>query len=176
MPTLSIPLFPLNAVLFPGGPLSLRIFEPRYLDMVSHCLKTDSAFGVCLIQDGKEAGPAAVPHSIGTLARIIDWDKLPEGLLGIVVLGSHRFVIESTEIGNNQLVSGTVKVLPETYPRRLASRTGYTAPPAGANYYRSRPPVRFHRPQLRRYELDWLPPGRNIAPGTTDQAAAPRNR
>lgn len=119
MPTLSIPLFPLNAVLFPGGPLSLRIFEPRYLDMVSHCLKTDSAFGVCLIQDGKEAGPAAVPHSIGTLARIIDWDKLPEGLLGIVVLGSHRFVIESTEIGNNQLVSGTVKVLPEPTPEDL---------------------------------------------------------
>ena len=121
MPTLSIPLFPLNTVLFPGGPLSLRIFEPRYLDMVSYCLKNDSAFGVCLIQNGKEAGLAAEPHRIGTLARIIDWDRLPEGLLGIVVLGSHRFAIESIETGNNQLVSGTVKVLPEPTLKDLPS-------------------------------------------------------
>jgi hypothetical protein len=119
MSTLCIPLFPLNTVLFPGGPLSLRIFEPRYLDMVSHCLKTDTAFGACLIQEGKEAGLAAEPHRIGTLARIIDWDKLPEGLLGIAALGSHRFAIESTEIGSNQLVSGTVKVLAEPAPEDL---------------------------------------------------------
>lgn len=121
MSTLSIPLFPLNTVLFPGGPLSLRIFEPRYLDMVSYCLKNDSTFGVCLIQDGKEAGLAAEPHRIGTLARIIDWDKLPDGLLGIVVLGSHRFTIDSTEIGSNQLLSGIVKVLPEPTPEDLPS-------------------------------------------------------
>ena len=89
--------------------------------MVSYCLKNDSAFGVCLIQNGKEAGLAAEPHRIGTLARIIDWDRLPEGLLGIVVLGSHRFAIESIETGNNQLVSGTVKVLPEPTLKDLPS-------------------------------------------------------
>lgn len=121
MSTLSIPLFPLNTVLFPGGPLSLRIFEPRYLDMVSYCLKNDSAFGVCLIQHGKEAGLAAEPHRIGTLARIIDWNKLPEMLLGIVVLGSQRFAIESIEIGSNQLLNGTVKILPEPSPKDLPS-------------------------------------------------------
>lgn len=113
MDTLSIPLFPLNTVLFPGGPLPLRIFEPRYLDMVSHCLKTDTAFGVCLIQDGKEVGKAAAPHRIGTLARIVDWNQLPEGLLGIMVLGGDRFTIDSTQIADNQLLNGTVTVLPE---------------------------------------------------------------
>jgi len=113
MEALSVPLFPLNTVLFPGGPLPLRIFEPRYLDMVARCVKNDSAFGVCLIEDGREAGDAAVPHSIGTLARIIDWDKLPDGMLGIVALGGDRFHIESTEVGSNQLIHGAVTLLPE---------------------------------------------------------------
>ncbi len=110
---LSIPLFPLNTVLFPGGPLPLRIFEPRYLDMVSHCLKTDTAFGVCLIQDGKEVGKAAAPHRIGTLAKIVDWNQLPEGLLGIMVVGGDRFAIDSTQTADNQLLTGEVTVLPE---------------------------------------------------------------
>lgn len=117
--TLTVPLFPLNTVLFPGGPLPLRIFEPRYLDMVSHCLKTDSAFGVCLIQDGKEVGTAASPHRIGTLARIVDWNKLPEGLLGIMAVGGDRFRIESSEVAKNQLLYGTVTVLPEPEPQQL---------------------------------------------------------
>jgi hypothetical protein len=113
METLPVPLFPLNTVLYPGGPLPLRIFEPRYLDMVADCVKNDLPFGVCLIENGKEAGETAVPHSIGTLARIIDWDKLPDGMLGIVVLGSDRFRIESTKIESNQLIRGSVTLLPE---------------------------------------------------------------
>lgn len=119
METLSVPLFPLNTVLFPGGPLPLRIFEPRYLDMVAQCVKNDSAFGVCLINDGKEAGEAAVPHAVGTLARIIDWDKLPDGMLGIVALGGVRFRIEQTEIGSNQLIRGEVTPLAEPDPESL---------------------------------------------------------
>ncbi len=47
---MQVPLFPLNTVLFPGGPLPLRIFEPRYLDMVSRCMKDDMPFGVALIR------------------------------------------------------------------------------------------------------------------------------
>ena len=119
MATLTVPLFPLNTVLFPGGPLPLRIFEPRYLDMVSHCLKTDSAFGVCLIQDGSEVGKAAAPHKVGTLARIVDWNRLPEGLLGIMAVGGDRFRIESSEVANNQLLHGTVTLLPEPEPQQL---------------------------------------------------------
>ena len=54
-----IPLFPLHTVLFPGGPLQLRIFEPRYVDMVGRCMREDTGFGVALIVEGSEAGGAA---------------------------------------------------------------------------------------------------------------------
>ena len=72
---MQVPLFPLNTVLFPGGPLPLRIFEARYVDMVSNCLKNDAPFGVLLIRDGGETGPATT-HEIGTLARIVDWYRI----------------------------------------------------------------------------------------------------
>ena len=65
---MQVPLFPLNIVLFPGGPLPLRIFEPRYLAMVSDCVQNDSPFGVLLIRDGNETGTATT-HEVGTLAR-----------------------------------------------------------------------------------------------------------
>lgn len=85
-----IPLFPLNTVLFPGGPLALRIFEPRYVDMVKRCMREELGFGVVLIREGAETGPADF-HGLGTLARIIDFDQLPEGLLGLSTLGGGRF-------------------------------------------------------------------------------------
>ena len=88
----TIPLFPLNTVLFPGGPLRLRIFEPRYLDMVSRCMREDSGFGVALIVAGREAG-AAQTVKIGTLARIVDFEQLDDGLLGITARGERRFRI-----------------------------------------------------------------------------------
>lgn len=110
-----IPLFPLNTVLFPGGPVSLRVFEPRYLDMIGRCMKEDSGFGVVLIHAGKETGPADV-HDIGTLARIRDWDQLPDGLLGVTALGAERFRIRSMERESDGLHIGTVEWLPEPGP------------------------------------------------------------
>lgn len=90
----TIPLFPLNAVLFPGGPLKLRIFEPRYLDMVSRCMRENSGFGVALIVAGNEAGGGpAQTMPIGTLARIVDFEQLDDGLLGITARGERRFRI-----------------------------------------------------------------------------------
>ena len=89
----SIPLFPLHTVLFPGGPLRLRIFEPRYLDMVSRCMREDSGFGVALIVAGQEAGGPAQTVEIGTLARIVDFEQLDGGLLGITARGERRFRI-----------------------------------------------------------------------------------
>src|SRR5512138_2517651 len=89
----SIPLFPLHTVLFPGGPLRLRIFEPRYLDMVSRCMREDSGFGVALIVAGREAGGAAQTVPVGTLARIVDFEQLDNGLLGITARGERRFRI-----------------------------------------------------------------------------------
>ena len=86
-----LPLFPLSTVLFPGGPLRLRIFEPRYLDLVRHCLKESRAFGVVLILEGLEAGEAASVATTGTSARLVDFDTLPDGLLGIDCVGEQRF-------------------------------------------------------------------------------------
>ena len=91
---LTIPLFPLNTVLFPGGPLKLRIFEPRYVDMVGRCMREDAGFGVALITEGVEAGGFARTANVGTLARIVDFEQLPGGLLGLTACGRERFRID----------------------------------------------------------------------------------
>jgi uncharacterized protein len=91
MSVAELALFPLGTVLFPGGPLRLRIFEPRYLDMVRRCLKESRTFGVVLILEGEEAGAAASVAATGTDARLVDFDTLPDGLLGIDCLGERRF-------------------------------------------------------------------------------------
>lgn len=91
----TIPLFPLNTVLFPGGPLKLRIFEPRYVDMIGRCMREGSAFGVAMIIEGLEAGGPATTASIGTSARIVDFEKLPDGLLGITAVGDKSFRVKA---------------------------------------------------------------------------------
>ena len=89
-----IPLFPLGTVLFPGGPLPLRIFEARYIDLVRRCMRDGSGFGVVLILDGAEAGDApAQICDVGTYARIVDFSGEPGGLLGIEARGERRFRI-----------------------------------------------------------------------------------
>jgi uncharacterized protein len=88
----SIALFPLNIVLFPGGPLPLRIFETRYLDMVRSCMRGDQRFGVVLIREGGEVGPAET-FDVGTMARIIDFHQLSHGFLGLSCVGEQRFRI-----------------------------------------------------------------------------------
>lgn len=95
--TSTIPLFPLNLVLFPGGPLKLRIFEPRYVDMIGRCMRDGTVFGVAMIVSGREAGGPATTASIGTTARIVDFEKLPDGLLGITAVGERRFELVSVE-------------------------------------------------------------------------------
>ena len=92
---MQVPLFPLRTVLYPGGPLPLRIFEPRYVDMIGRCMKTDSPFGVLLIKEGSEDGPATT-YEVGTLARITDWYQGSDGLLGITALGEQRFRLISS--------------------------------------------------------------------------------
>ena len=82
----SIALFPLNIVLFPAGPLPLRIFETRYVDMVRRCMREAQAFGVVLIREGREVGPAET-FDVGTVAKIIDFHQLSDGLLGLSCVG-----------------------------------------------------------------------------------------
>lgn len=112
-----IPIFPLHAVLFPGGPLALRIFETRYLDMVSECLKQESGFGVCLIRDGEEVGKAAQPYDIGTYGTISYWHRRDDGLLGVTVMGERIFRILRTEVRPNQLLMGEVEFLSANQPQ-----------------------------------------------------------
>jgi len=88
----------------------LRIFESRYLDMVSNCLKTDSPFGVLLIREGAEAG-LATTHNVGTLARISDWYQGSDGLLGITAIGEQRFRLESSERQTDGLNVGEVELV-----------------------------------------------------------------
>lgn len=116
MSTIKIPLFPLHAVLFPGGTLPLRIFEPRYLDMVSNCMKENKGFGVCLIKEGSEVGKAADTYETGTLTEITYFNQQPDGLLGITAQGKQRFKILSTEIQDNQLTIAEVELLENEKP------------------------------------------------------------
>lgn len=106
-----LPLFPLQTVLYPGGNLPLRIFEPRYVDLVSACMRADSQFGVVAIKSGREAGAAAIPHEVGTSASIIDWSQGQDGLLHIVASGHQRFHVESYETLPSQLLVAEVRWL-----------------------------------------------------------------
>jgi len=109
LPHLDLPLFPLGTVLYPGGQLSLRIFERRYLDMVRECARTGGAFGVCLILKGQEAGAPAMPAAVGTLARIVDFHNREDGLLGILAEGGERFRVMRTRVRSDGLVRGDVE-------------------------------------------------------------------
>ena len=112
MPT-TLPIFPLHTVLFPGAPLRLRIFEQCYLDLVRDCSRDGAGFGVCLILEGREAGEAATPAAVGTLARITDFYTLPDGLLGISAEGGERFQVARTRVRDNGLVHAEVRFWPD---------------------------------------------------------------
>ncbi len=91
-----IALFPLRVVLFPGSKLDLQIFERRYVDLVSHCMRNDEGFGVCLLREGEEVIREASKqtiHRTGIYGKIVDWDQLENGLLGITVEGQTKFRI-----------------------------------------------------------------------------------
>lgn len=109
-----LPLFPLDTVLFPSCILDLQLFEARYLDMISRCLKAGHGFGVVRILQGLEVGPAATAFAgIGCEAVIRDWQQQPNGLLGIRVEGQRRFDIERTEVQTDQLIMAEVRWRPE---------------------------------------------------------------
>lgn len=110
---LDIPLFPLSAVLFPGGVLSLKVFEQRYLDMAAACMKDGTPFGVCLIASGKEVGDVAVPHRIGTLAHIDSGDMPQLGILMLDVRGGRRFRIVAQSVDAGGLLRAQVELLDE---------------------------------------------------------------
>jgi uncharacterized protein len=108
----ALPLFPLNTVLFPGGALPLRIFETRYVDMVRHCMRDGSSFGVVLILTGAEVGAIGDMAEVGTTARIVDFNPTPDGLLGITCMGDRKFRISKRWQQSDGLNLGDVEYLP----------------------------------------------------------------
>jgi Lon protease-like protein len=119
---IAIPLFPLHSVLFPHGTLPLRIFEPRYLEMVSTCLKTEQGFGICLIRSGSEVGKAAQTYDTGTLSEITYFNQQADGFLGITASGKQRFHIVATEIQANQLTVAEVELIPNEEPTAIPAK------------------------------------------------------
>ena len=120
-----VALFPLHTVLFPGGPLPLRIFETRYTDMVRRCMREQQPFGVVLIQEGDEAGPVATTATVGCSARIVDFYTLKDGFLGISCVGDRKFRVLRVWRAPDGLNMGEVTwleaepahALPEEYER-----------------------------------------------------------
>ena len=131
-----LPLFPLGAVvLFPDMSLNLRVFESRYKHLVSDVLQQDSSFGIALIREGREVGMPAVPHEVGTIARITELTPLDGGNLYISTVGSQRFrILEVLE--PRPYLLARVEVLdegPEEAPEELVSE----ARQAMADYVRA---------------------------------------
>lgn len=119
---MTLPLFPLNTVLFPGCMLDLQIFEARYLDMISRCMKQGEGFGVVCIIEGAEVGEAAGQFSaIGCEALVRDFDQRPNGLLGIRVEGGRRFRVQRAQVLPDQLTLAEVEWLDEQPEQPLAA-------------------------------------------------------
>ena len=122
--TTCIPLFPLQSVLFPGGRLSLRVFEPRYLDLVKRCAETGAPFGVVSLIEGSEVRqrlPDAEGfrterfHLTGTLAHLCRHEQPQPGLFLVAARGGQRFRLHSTECLRHGLWTGQAELLEEDH-------------------------------------------------------------
>ena len=110
--TMELPLFPLNnIVLFPGMVLPLHIFEPRYREMINRCMSEQLPFGVLLIKEGSEVGEPAIPHLVGTAARIMRVETQDDGRMNITVIGTQRFRVKELHHRFSYL-TGTVETMP----------------------------------------------------------------
>ena len=99
----SLSLFPLPTVLVPGAALGLRVFEPRYLDLVSECGRKGTGFGVCLLMDGDEGSETTAAAAFGTEALIEDFGTGDDGLLTLRVRGARRFHARQLRVRDNGL-------------------------------------------------------------------------
>ena len=119
---MEIPIFPLGTVLFPGGRLPLRIFEPRYVEMTKACIRDNRIFGVSLIRAGYEAGTPAVPFDIGCTARIIDWEVPNPGLFTLNTQGETLFRLKSRRTQADGLIVGEVELIEPPDPLGVPER------------------------------------------------------
>lgn len=109
-------------MLFPGGILPLKVFEPRYVDLVSDCMKEGKPFGINLIRSGQETGAAADPEPVGCLAEITDWDMPELGILQIQVTGGQRFYAEHLQLEADGLILARARLITEEAPLELPAK------------------------------------------------------
>ncbi|HET8567861.1 MAG TPA: LON peptidase substrate-binding domain-containing protein [Candidatus Limnocylindria bacterium] len=107
----TLPLFPLDNVLFPDMLMPLHIFEPRYRLLVRRSIDGDRPFGVVLLRSGSDTGPGGIPHDVGTSATIVGHSSLPDGRSFIVVRGGRRFRIGSVDASTEPYLVGRVRWL-----------------------------------------------------------------
>ena len=112
--TTSIPIFPLNTVLYPGSLLPLKIFEQRYLDMTKTCVRDATPFGVCRIREGREVGLPAVPDPIGCTAVIAHWEMPHLGVFHLQTRGREPFRILQQTTQSDGLIRAEIELLEET--------------------------------------------------------------
>lgn len=110
-----IALFPLTSHVLPGGRLQLRIFEQRYIRMVKEALTAQSGFGICMLNPKGKAEDNTHILPIGTLVHVVDFESLPDGMLGITVAGEQLFEIQDIDTAKDGLRSGDV-TLREHWP------------------------------------------------------------
>ena len=119
---MNVPLFPLNSIVLPRGRIPLQLFEPRYIDMLTRCLKEDRGFVVVLLQEGGETGRTAAFYDIGTYVRIIDFQQLDNGLLGITVEGESKVSVVRSWQQEDGLNVGDVECLLEESESEVPAR------------------------------------------------------
>ncbi|OXX30640.1 ATP-dependent protease [Vibrio sp. V08_P9A1T1] len=117
-------LFPLASIVLPEGKMKLRIFESRYKRMVTQSSQSDSTFGICLI-DNKKGNKANQLSKFGMLVKIVDFEALDNGMLGLTVMGMERFKIESVVSEFDGLRVAQVTSLPSWAVRDLEPHEWY---------------------------------------------------
>jgi Lon protease-like protein len=116
MPVTDLPLFPLQTVLFPGGLLSLKVFEARYLDLMGACLRESRAFGVVALrtrQEVRRSEDSVALEATGVLAELIDVDSTQPGILQVRCRGTQRFAITATRQQPDGLWLAQATALPD---------------------------------------------------------------
>ena len=155
---ISIPIFPLNTVLYPGSQLALKIFEQRYLDMTKACVRDGTPFGVCRIREGQEVGLPAVTEHIGCTALIAQWEMPHLGVFHLQTRGQQAFRILHQATQSDGLIRAEVEFLaeaggdvsPESFAlcRRVLEQI---VEKVGADYFF--PPLAYDDPRWISYRL-----------------------
>src|SRR6185436_18433089 len=161
--TNSIPIFPLETVMYPGSLLPLKIFEQRYLDMTKACVRDNAPFGVCRIREGREVGVPAIPEQVGCTALIVEWEMPHLGVFHLRTRGQVPFRIlqHATQAGG--LIQADIEWLPDNFGdinpeslslcRRVLEQIVQRI---GANYFL--PPLAYDDPRWISYRLSEILP------------------